>query len=39
MCGYVGMAWAEICYSVHSEVGVQNVKGTSLFGFVNFIIL
>lgn len=39
MCAYVGKEQAEECSAVHSEAGVQDVKGTNLFGFVNFIIL
>jgi hypothetical protein len=39
MCAYVWREQAGECSAVHSEVGVQNVKGTSLFGFVSFIIL
>lgn len=39
MCAYVGKERAGLCSAVHSEFGVQKVKDTSLFGFVNFIIL
>jgi hypothetical protein len=39
MCAYEGKEQAEECSAVHSEAGVQDVKGTNLFGFVTFIIL
>jgi hypothetical protein len=39
MCAYAEKEQAEECSAVHSEVGVQDVKGTNLFGFVSFIIL